>query len=210
MRLSQPLDDLLRNRSHVRVLRALTGLPTGIAGSIREIARRAGISHPAASNVLESLRQQGIVKGRRTLLADEYALNEDHALTSHVRGLFRMERSLLDDVLGFLAKEVRSEAGWITEGYLFGSATRSDMNPNSDLDIAIICPPGREAQAEAMLEELSDRTAERFGNRLHWVIGTRPMVELAKAGRPGYRLWRTVALEGHRFIPADHRVRALA
>ena len=196
MRLSQPLDDLLHTKTYIRVLRALEGLPAGIEASTREIARRAGVSHPTASGVLESLRRQGIVHVRRTLWADEYVLNERHVLTKPLRALFAMEQRLLQDVLDYLAREIRTRAVWISRAYLFGSAARGDMQVDSDLDVALICPPRKVPQAEKLLEDLSARTAERFGNRVHGVVGTRPIADLARAGQPGYRLWKAIAKEG--------------
>jgi predicted nucleotidyltransferase len=196
MRLSQPLDDLLHTKSYSRVLRAIEGLPAGIEASTREIARRAGVSHPTASGVLESLRRQGIVHVRRTLWADEFVLNERHVLTKPLRALFVMEQRLLQDVLDYLVREIRTRADWISRAYLFGSAARGDMQVDSDLDVAVICPPRKVPQAEKFLEDLSARTAERFGNRVHGVVGTRPIVDLARAGQPGYRLWKAIAKEG--------------
>ena len=211
MRFYEPLDDLLQTKSYVRVLRALEGLPNGIEASTREIARRAGVSHPTSSTVLENLRKQGLVTVRRTLWADEFALNERHILTKQLRHLFQVERQVLYETLTYLAKEVRARADWIGAAYVFGSAARGDMKANSDLDIALTCPPRRATQAQALLDSLSERTAERFGNRIHGIIGTKPIADMAKAGQPGYRLWRAVAKDGLQFLPSiDRRVRSSA
>src|SRR2546425_694151 len=55
MRLTARLDDVLVTRSHLRVLRALDSLPVGVPASGRQVARRAGISHTAASRALAGL-----------------------------------------------------------------------------------------------------------------------------------------------------------
>ena len=198
MRLSDPLDDLLKNKTHIRVLRALEGLPTGIEASTREIARRSGVSHPTASGALESLRRQGLVQVRRTLWADEYEFNEGHALRKPLHTLFHIEQSLFQEVLDYLAREIRTRADWVSDAFLFGSAARGDMQVDSDFDVALICPARKVAQAEHLLEELSTRTARRFGNRVHGVVGTGSVAELARAGKPGYRLWKAIAKEGVR------------
>ncbi len=196
MRLFQALDDLFKTKSQIRVLRALEALPPGIEASTREVARRAEVSHPTASSALENLRRQGVVQVRRTLWADEYVLNERHALERFIRNAFAMERRLFPDLLEYLAREIRTHGSWISKAYLFGSAARGDMDIDSDLDVAVICPARNTHQAEKVLEGLSAKTAERYGNRVHGIVGTRPIVELARAGQPAYRLWRAIAKEG--------------
>jgi predicted nucleotidyltransferase len=203
MRLKDPLDNLFQNRSHVKVLRALDQLPTGIDVSIREIARRSGVSHPTASTVLEGLRQQGVVRARRTLLAAEYRLNEDHVVAQQLASLFRWEESSLHAVLDFLAEEIPHRASWVDEAYLFGSAVRDDMRPDSDLDVALISSSRRAGKLHDLMDELSDLSASKFGNRIQATIGTRPITELAQPGQRSYRLWRTIKLEGVRFLPIE-------
>lgn len=203
MRLKDPLDDLFQSRSHVKVLRALDQLPTGIDVSIREVARRAGVSHPTASTVLEGLRLQGVVRARRTLLAVEYRLNEDHVAAQQLASLFRSEKDSLHDVLSFLAMEISRRAPWVDGAYLFGSAARADMRPDSDLDVALISSSKRANRLQVVMDELSDLSASRFGNRIQATIGTRPITELAQPGHRSYRLWRTVAKEGIQFLPIE-------
>jgi predicted nucleotidyltransferase len=204
MRVSHPLDDLFQSRSHIRVVRALQALPAGIDVSTREIARRAGVSHPTASTVLESLRKQGLVHVRRTLLADEYRLNDDHLLAGRLRPLFKWEGGIASEVQSYLAEAIRDRAPWVTSAYLFGSALRDDMKPDSDLDLALICPRIKAQRLQKLVDELGNETAARFGNRLRTVIGTRPIDELARPGERGYRLWRAVAKDGVPLWPAPH------
>jgi predicted nucleotidyltransferase len=202
VRFSQPLDDLLVGKSHIKVLRALAGIPAGIDLSIREVARRAGVTHPTASTVLEGLRKQGVVRVRRTLWADEFQVNPEHVLWQRVGALLRWERKTRAELLSFLSKEIRSQAPWVTSAYLFGSASRDDMKPDSDLDVAVICPRAKAKEAKRMLEELGELTIERYGNRVSGIVGTRSIVDLAKPGQPGYRLWKTIAKQGISLLSA--------
>ena len=201
MRLEDPLDDLFQNRSHVRVLRALVGLPRGIDASIREIARRAGITHPTASAILDSLKVQGLVVARATLLASEYRLNDGHVLSPRLEELFRFESRLRQDVITFVADELGTRAPWVKEAYLFGSAVRGEMRPDSDLDIAVISTPGKATRLASIMEDVGQDTADRFGNRVQAVIGTKPIAELAARGQRGFRLWREIAKDGIRVWP---------
>jgi len=202
MRLLEPLDELIHSKSFVRVIRALDALPLGMEVSTREIARRAGISHPTAASVLEKLLRQGVVLVRRSLWADEYRLNRRHAAAQELDRLFRWERDLPDHVKGFLAKELRSRAPWVSAAYLFGSAVRGDMRPDSDLDVAVICSSARYVvKTEQIMSEISDRVQERYGNRVDAFVGARSLSELSRSGRRGYKLWQRVAREGVALLP---------
>lgn len=201
MRLSTPLDDLFQARSHIKVLRALDRLPPGIDFSIREIARRAGVTHPTASAVLESFRKQGIVRVRRTVWADQVQVNPAHSIWKRLRPLLRWERHVRDEIGGFIASQIGDRAPWVTAAYVFGSANRDDMDPDSDIDVALIVPRNEVGHTKTAMSDVADLAADRFGNRVNIVIGSGPIEELAKAGRPGARLWRAIAKEGTRIVP---------
>ena len=196
MRFSQPLDELLQSRSHIRVLRALVGLPDEIDSSIREISRRAGVTHPTASSVLESLRQQGLVRVRRTLLSDEYRFNGQHAFAGAIRSLLELEARVQDDLMDVLRDALFAEAPWVTEASLFGSFVRGEMRPDSDIDLALISPARRAVKLVSVIDSISDMTVMRYGNPVHAVIGRDSIKAMAQPGVKGYRLWRTIAKEG--------------
>jgi len=202
MRFSQPLDDLFQSRSHIRVLRALVGLPDEIDSSIREISRRAGVTHPTASSALEAFRQQGIVRVRRTLLADEYRLNTRHVLSNAICSLFELEAHVQAELTDLLRNTLREEAPWVSEASLFGSFARAEMRPDSDIDLAVISLPRKAAKLGAVAETLSETAVQRFGNPLHVVVGHGSIQAMAQPGVKGYRLWRTIAKEGVPILPA--------
>ena len=174
MRLQEPLDDLFATGSHVRVLRALDALPGSVAVSGRELARRASVSQPTAREVLASLERQGILTVARSLRRDSYRLNPEHVLVPLVRDLFERERSVPQELERGVADAVR-RIGDVTGAYLFGSAARGDMRPNSDIDVAI-------ASSHALPEEIPELEAifRRFGNRVN-------VIRLSARGAAGLR-----------------------
>lgn len=180
----------------MKVLRALGELPEGLEASVREVARRSGVSHPTASGVLEGLREQGLVRVRRTPRADEYRVNPDHVLWEQLAALFRWEGGVQAELVRFVADEIGDGAPWVSAAYLFGSSVRGDMDPGSDIDIAVICASDRVADTEDALEAVADRAAARFGNRVNAIVGTRPIDELARGGRAGSGLWKAIARAG--------------
>ena len=196
MRMVSPLDDLFRNRSHVRVLRALDELPLGLAVSARDLGRRAGVSHPTASSVLASLVQQGVVRVRRTPGADFFELNRGHVLVESLDPLLDRERRLRDELVDFLRQQIEQHVASARTAFLFGSAARGEMTAASDIDVAIVVPPTEVERVEAEMVQVIEAVRTRFGNRLNHVVGTAPIGQLQRAGRPGHRLWAQIAEEG--------------
>src|SRR6267143_318611 len=95
MRLDQPLNDIFASGTHVKLLRALCTLPAGVTVSARDLARRAGVSHPRASTVLTRLAQDGVATVQRLPRTDLYGLNRAHELAETVRKLFGTHLNVL-------------------------------------------------------------------------------------------------------------------
>lgn len=189
MRLDTPLDDLFLNRSHVRVLRALHKLPEGFVASGRELARRAGVTHPTALKALALLVDIGVVTTDRGLAGDVYGLNHSHLLAGHVASLFKAEAAIGTELASFVRERLRALTDKVKSATLFGSAVWGESTPGSDIDIAISCAPGDLEEVETALEELSDAVARRFGNHLS------PLVDSGnKKRRQG--IWRRIEDEG--------------
>lgn len=189
MRLDNSLDDLFATGSHVRVLRALDGLPEDLSVSGREIARRAGVSQPTAADVLRSLEGQGLLVIGRRLRAAFYRLNPDHVLTPAVRQLFARESAVRSELETAVADRVYGLRG-VAAAYLFGSAARGDMRAQSDIDVAI-------QSKDAVPEEIGslDQVHRRFGNRVS-------VIRLRARGASGLRA--SVKREG-RLLPRKRR-----
>lgn len=196
MELVAPLDQALRGRSHVRVLRALEALPRGFGASAREVARRAGVSHPTASAVLASLRDQGLVAAQRGPHGAAFQLNRDHVLASPLIALFDHERRSHDALVALLREELRRHAVTVRAAYLFGSAAHGELASRSDIDIAVVSPGAEEEEVRRRLEPVADAVRRSFGNELSLVVATSPVEVLRRPGRPGRALWRRIVEEG--------------
>src|SRR2546429_8005319 len=108
MRLDQPLDEIFANASHVRLLRALFAVPYDVGRSGRDLARRAGVSHPRANQVLADLAEQGLVAVQRLPRTDLYRVNRQHALAESLGGLFELEPKLKFELLSLVARELKA------------------------------------------------------------------------------------------------------
>src|SRR5439155_158640 len=86
------------------------------------------------------------------------------------------------DLTELLTNEILARAPWVTEASLFGSFVRDEMQPNSDLDLALISPSGKAAKLGVIIEDLSDATVRRFGNPIDAVIG-RGSIQISRVRR---------------------------
>lgn len=197
MRLQAPLDDLFAGPSHVRVLRALHGLPAGLPASAREIARRAGISHPTGSKVLASLAEQGVVIRRRAPRAPAFELSRAHTAVERLTPLFEWEERLRQELFDRLRGELlRRASSSVAAAYLFGSAARGEMTHTSDIDVAVLHAPGATETVTTAMEEIGETVQQRFGNRLTFILTEATISELQESRGPGSRLWKQILREG--------------
>ena len=181
MRFDRPFDDVFATGSHVRVLRALVELPDGLTVSGRDIARRAGVSQPTAAEVLRALEDQGLLIVGRRPRAAYYRLNPEHVLAPLLSEIFVQERQTRSDLEGRIADGLAGIRD-VEEAYLFGSAARGDMRPNSDIDVAV-------KSRQEIPEEIPglDALYRRFGNRVN-------VLRLRERGAAGLRA--AIAREG--------------
>ena len=196
MRLDQPFDDILATTSHVRLLRALFGLPPGIGRSGRDLARRAGVSHPRANQVLADLSEQGLVKVQRLPRTDLYRVNRHHALAEPLGGLFELEAKLKFELISLLASELKARHLPVKEARIFGSAAQGAMAPRSDVDLALVTSRESVAAVEGAAQEIAESARERFGTRLNVLVGSPSLERLSKSRQPGHGVWQAIEREG--------------
>lgn len=199
MRFTSALDDVFLNRSHVRVLRALHHLPRGLPASGREIARRAGITHPTSLKALERLVDTGLVSATRGRAADAYELNYAHLLADVVADLFGVEASIEQELTSFLRDHLLALTDKVESATIFGSIIWGESTPTSDIDLAVSCAAGHVEEVEKALDDLSDSVRRRFGNRLSALINTRKQI-------PRTGIWKRIENEGISLIRSGKAV----
>lgn len=189
MRFDSPIDDLFLNRSHVRVLRALHHLPEGLPASGREIARRAGVTHPTALRALAVLVEAGLVTAGRSPAGDAHELNRDHFFADQIADLYRAEAGIADELTSFLREELLARTDKVEWATLFGSIVWAGSTPTSDIDLAVSCAHADASEVEEALSGLSDATRQRFGNHVSPLINTRKQ-------RPKSGIWKRIEEDG--------------
>ena len=201
MRLKAPLDATFATQGHVRVLRALDALPEGLAVSVRDIARRSGMGHPRASQVLADLNAQGLTIRAHAGRADLYKMNRDHVLSSFLRRLFEDERASERELINALSQGLRPAAHVIDEAMLFGSAARGEAGAGSDVDLAVVTRRPNDAVLEKTLAVLATEVKKRFGNDVSVHLSSEPVARRRKARDPSRLLWERIAEAGISVVP---------
>lgn len=196
MRLERPLDDVFASASHVRLLRALFALPPNVARSGRDLARRAGVSHPRATQVLGGLAEQGLVSVERLPRTALYRINPHHALAGSLSELFELEPKLKTELLSLVAKELRARRLPVKQARIFGSAARGTMASASDVDLALVTSLESVAAVEAAAQEIGEIVRARFGTRLNVLVGSPSLERLSTRGHAGRAVWQTIEREG--------------
>lgn len=189
MRLDSPLDEIFLSRSYVRVLRALHRLPEGLPASGREVARRAGVTHPTALKALAALVESGLVTASRSPAGDTYELNPNHLFADQIADLFRSESGVRQKLASFLRDELLALTDKVEWATLFGSFVWGEPIPTSDIDLAVVCAPRDVGEVEKALQELSDTARRRFGNHVSPLI-------TARKQRPRTGIWKRVEEDG--------------
>lgn len=170
MRLHRPLDDLLRGKGTLHVLRELCRRPFR-ALSAPELARAGGLALSHIQGALGVLESHGLVDrhvvGRRHL----WAIVGDNALLPGLMSLFEHEGKLPEDLAQELTRGLASAP--VRRALLFGSVAKGHEQGWSDVDLLVEI--GSERQREPVwdaLLPLTSRIRERFGLNLAPIVVT--------------------------------------
>jgi predicted nucleotidyltransferase len=189
MVIHRAFDEVLRSWSHVAVLRAILDSAGGLTGN--EIARASGMQPRSALKALTSLEELGIVRRQRGGRDHLFTLNRDHFLTREgLLPLYQAEqkyRSAIEDSLVTLLK------GHVVSAVIFGSVSRKQETPQSDLDLCcIVSSENKKGVVGEMLASEGVPLYRKFGVKLAPLFFS--LSEMKKKKRS--RLVREIQKEG--------------
>lgn len=134
MNLSRPLCSLIPTLEG-EVLTVLAGAKASFTGDqVHAIIGK--FSDRGVRNALQRLSAQGIVTRTRAGAADLYELSPEHLMAKYIKSIVGLRKELLSSI----KEEVSRWAFAPVCAALFGSAVRSDMRADSDIDIFIVRP----------------------------------------------------------------------
>ena len=166
MALHDYMGEVLGSRASIRVLKTLVRY-RGKVFTIRELARTAGLSHPAVSLVVKDLESRGVVRLQPVGKAHQVVLNdESYILKSIVEPMIKAEENTLNSLVSTIRPFFREKG--VTSVAIFGSVAKGLERRLSDVDLLIIADD-REL-ANDCAARASTTTLSRFGVRLSPLI----------------------------------------
>lgn len=156
-----PLDHLLGTRANVRVLRVVAR--HGGALSTSQIAGASGLPARTARLATVNLERQTVLKAHGTERARVFSIDPHHPLAATLEQLFASESRRYEKVLEALRAAGDTLGPDALGVWLYGSVARGHDTPDSDLDVAIVTPPGRTEAARAQFVEAIAGAERNFG-----------------------------------------------
>lgn len=195
MKYTHPLDDLLGQKSKVRILRYLAN--SGLELNGRQIAHEIGMSPWVCHQALGALRDQGILLMRNVGNTHLYRLNREHYMVQELLlPLFQKERALLETVITEITDGLPAS---VLSLILYGSVARSEEQPFSDIDVlAVTATEEDTAVVEQFFLQKNASLVPRFGNTVAALVvsveglrsrvaeGEPLMAEILQTGRAVY------------------------
>lgn len=178
-------DRVFSTWSHVAVLRALQNSAHGSTG--REIARLSGMNHRSCLQALTELEELSLVRRVRGGRDHLFTLNRQHLLVEEgILPLLALERAFSRSLFADVAKRLEKQAKSII---VFGSVTRNEETPSSDLDLCLVVRTEKDrATAEAAVHSIAPELLSRYGAKLApFVITRKEFVQKAKRNLPPVR-----------------------
>lgn len=167
MKFHNVLDEILGNRTKVKLLRAFFTYPEK-EFTESELDRIERIPQASVHRNVKCLLENGLLDRRRIGKANLCSLNKEHVLYAVLKSSFDSERNVLKELEKTVAEAVKSlhEVELVV---LFGSIVKSMERIDSDVDIFIVCK-GEKSKLESKLNKLIATTQNRFGNHVSLMI----------------------------------------
>lgn len=163
MKFHQPLDDLLSQKPRVKILRYLSLNRLEMNG--RRIASDLALNPQTCLMALRELVDQGVLVMRNVGNTHLFRLNEQNYVVEQLlRPLFAAESGLLQTAVQEIVAGLTNS---VVSIILYGSASRREERPFSDLDLLVLVASQDERQkVQDLFEQKNESFVARFGNVL--------------------------------------------
>jgi predicted nucleotidyltransferase len=178
--LRHPFSAIFAQGSDVRVLREL--VKHGGELPVSALLDRTRLTRPSVLTTLERLKDLGYVEsigGAHRV----YRIDRNHPLASALSALFAAEEQRFRDILDYLRKAAADMDA--TAAWLYGSVSRGEDGPYSDIDVVFIDSTGNPEAMKVKLREVlrGAQDALRFTASII-VLNAADIVRLAENGDP--------------------------
>jgi|SRR3990172_8692576 len=185
---------LLGSRTRISVLKALLRTP-GAEWTGRELAREAMVSPSQALAALRAFEGEGMCHQRRHGRAGVWSLDPDHFLTRELSAVLHLDQTAQGRLVVLLEEALRGSGA--IEAHLFGSMAVGREEASSDIDLLVVFPGQKGADAwHTRLDALRSRVEREFSNFLSPLIYTRAQVRKGGARRIAEEARRTGTVIG--------------
>jgi predicted nucleotidyltransferase len=175
-------DRVFSTWSHVAVLRALQDSAQGSTG--REIARLSGMNHRSCLQALTELEELFLIRRARGGRDHIFTLNREHLLVEDgILPLLALERGFSRSLFAYLSKRLSK----LTKSIIvFGSVTRNEETPSSDLDLCLVVSAEKvKATVEAAVDSIAPQVLSRYGVKVApFILTQKEFVRKAKKNLP--------------------------
>jgi predicted nucleotidyltransferase len=183
MKVHLPLDEILRGKGVLHVLRVLCRRPETPL-SAPELARTSGIALSQTQAALALLESQGMVDRSVAGRSHLWTIRQGNALFPPLQALLEVERGLEDSLMEDLSRGLQPVP--LHRATLFGSVARAEERGWSDVDLLVeLEKQGDREKAWDALVPLSALIRDRFGLNLAPIVVTRS--ERSRVLSPGFR-----------------------
>lgn len=166
------IERLITSRARIRIL-SLFLLSPGSEFHIREAARRTQLNLNSVRRELENLEAADLLRSRRQGSLKLYSVNRENPLYEELKRIF-----LKTVGMGEVIKDRLAALGKIETAFIYGSLSRGDEKPGSDIDLFIVGEIDQ-AKAAAVFEQLQ----RELSREINYVIFSPKEYRKRKAAR---------------------------
>ncbi|WP_448006714.1 nucleotidyltransferase family protein [Agromyces bauzanensis] len=161
---------MILGENRARILHRLAVLAEPASG--RRIHELSGVrALRSTQRILDELVALGLVDMQKVGPANAYTLNRGHVLWDPIEKILAT-RTAVASAIEETVKEVT--AGAIVTTAIYGSLTRGEAGPDSDVDVLVVWEDGATGdQRDGVLEALEERVRRLTGNRVQVLAVTR-------------------------------------
>lgn len=141
------LQRLITSKARLRIL-ALFLLSPGPEFHVREVARQTKLNLNSVRRELDNLETADLLRSRKQGSLKLYSVNREYPVYEELKRIF-----LKTIGMGEAIKERIATLGKVETAFIYGSFSRGDEKPGSDIDLFIVGEVGQQ-KASAVFEQL--------------------------------------------------------